>query len=602
MINFKFYLQESVFDNLGGYRGHYRHPEELFLDHGKEGAVAAHKLLQDTANNRHPLQKKGDGSLAFHIVTNVQGKKGIATKSIDNKDPKINYTHEDIEKNHGHSPGLADKLHQLLDNAHKISGNNRHISGEFLFTPKEVEKEKNGSVSFKPNTIKNEVHDDAEAQKIKNAKVGVAMHSAFNEKGERKPLEPGDVKEHPDVYNMDLSAPKIQKNEQTKKVLKKLSNTISNTPKEAFDFMSHPDVKEHFKTYINRTVREGSKPNVNDFINHVNEQHQKGIYKVKTDKAKKQKIESQQKHIQMLSDNRQHIQHGVNLHAATEEAKDHLVDLINKADSNSKVTHHLENADGSFRQTGAEGWTFDSPEHHNINTLKLVNRADFSRNNFNMNARFRKPVTENMFLESLTNYKPKSKHAVITFGRFSPPHKEHSHLVDAVVDHANDIGGDPHVFVSHSHDKDKNPLTGNEKVAVLRQAHPEHRGIFHTSSKTSPSIFHALADLHAKGYRHATVVLGDDRIEEMKNSLHAYNGKFDKNGRGYNFKSIHVMTRHDQNNMRDASGRDGVHASDVRKAAREGDVDTVQSMLHPNLSRGMVKSIVKRIQQRTKSK
>ena len=599
MKHFSYYLEESVFDNLGGYRGHYRHPEELFLDHGKEGAIAAHKLLQDTANNRHPLQKKGDGSLAFHIVTGVDGKKGIATKSIDNKEPKINYTHEDIEKNHGHSPGLAEKLHHLLDNAHKISDSNRHISGEFLFTPKEVSKEK-GGVSFKPNTIKNVVKDDAEVQKIKNAKVGVAVHSAFDGNGARKPLEPGDVREHPDVYNMDLSAPKIEKNAETKKHLSNLSKVIRSTPQQSYDFMSHPDVKEHFKTYVNRTVREGTKPSVDDFINHVREQHQKNIDKVKTDKAKQQKTDAMKTHVAQLLKNKSHIQNGIKLHNATSDLKDHLVDLVNKADSHSKVTHHLENADGSFRQTGAEGWTYDSPEHHNINTLKLVNRAEFSRNNFNMNARFRKPVTENLFLENLNTYQRQSNHAVLTFGRFSPPHIEHSHLVDAVTGHADDIGGDPHVFVSHSFDKKKNPLTAQEKIAVLRQAHPNHRNIFHASSKTSPSIFHALADLHAKGYKHATVVLGDDRVEEMKNSLHAYNGIFDKHGRGYDFHSITVMTRHEHDNLRDASGRDGIHASDVRAAAQEGDVEKVKSMLHPNLSHGMVKSIVKRIQQRIK--
>ena len=604
MKSFSHYLQEaSVYDNLGGSRGHYRHPEELFLDHGREGAVAAHRLLHDTANNRHPLQKKGDGSLAFHIVTNVQGNKGVATKSIDNKDPKINYTHDDIERNHGHAPGLAQKLHALLDNADKISGNNRHVSGEFLFTPDEVEH-KDGQASFKPNTIKNVVSDDAEAQRIKNAKVGVAMHSAFDDKGSRKPLEKGDVREHPDVYNMDLSAPKIVKTPETSKHLKHLSDTIRRTPGESFDYVSQPHIRDHFKTYINKTVRDGSTPNTKDFISHVAETHQKLIDKVKTDKAKDQKTSVRDKELTDMVQNQKHLDNAFKVHHATETAKDHLVDLINKHDSNSKVTHHLENQDGSYRQTGAEGWTFDSPDHPNINTLKLVNRGDFSRNNFNLNARFRKPVTESLWIhtlnESLTNYKPQSNHAVLTFGRFSPPHKEHSHLVNAVADHASQIGGDPHVFVSHSHDKDKNPLTGNEKVAVLRSAHPEHKNIFHTSSKESPSIFHALANLHAKGYKHATVVLGDDRVEEMRNSLHSYNGQFDKHGRGYKFDSINVMTRHDQNNMRDASGRDGVHASDVRKAAREGDIDLVKSQLHPNLSMGMVRSIVKRIQQRTK--
>ena len=147
-----------------------------------------------------------------------------------------------------------------------------------------------------------------------------------------------------------------------------------------------------------------------------------------------------------MTQNQKHLENAFKVHHATEAVKDHLVDLINKADSNSKVTHHLENQDGTYRQTGAEGWTFDSPNHPNINTLKLVNRGDFSRNNFNLNTRFRKPVTESLWIhtlnESLTNYKPQSNHAVLTFGRFSPPHKEHSHLVDAVVDHANEIGGD----------------------------------------------------------------------------------------------------------------------------------------------------------------
>ena len=524
-------------------------------------------------------------------------------RSIDNKEPKSKYTQDDSEKKQGQAPGLAQKLHALLDNAHKISGNNRHVSGEFLFTPDEVEH-KEGQASFKPNTIKNVVSDDAEATKIKNAKVGVAMHSAFDETGARNTFEKGDISDHPAVYNMDLSAPKIQKTPETSRHLKNLSDTIRRTPQQSFDYVSQPNVRDHFKTYINKTVRDGSKPNTKDFLQHVADTHQKAIDKVKTDKAKAQKTASRDSELEDLTQNKKHLDNAFKVHHATVSAKDHLVDLINKHDSSSKVTHHLENQDGTYRQTGAEGWTFDSPDHPNINTLKLVNRGDFSRNNFNMNARFRKPVNESLWVhtlnESLTNYKPQSNHAVLTFGRFSPPHKEHSHLVDAVTGHAENIGADPHVFVSHSFDNKKNPLTANEKIAVLRQAHPEHRHVFHASSKESPSIFHALANLHAKGYKHATVVLGDDRVEEMKNSLHAFNGKFDKHGRGYEFKSINVMTRHDHNNMRDASGRDGVHASDVRAAAQSGDVEKVKSMLHPNLSTGMVQSIVKRIQQRIK--
>jgi hypothetical protein len=595
-------LTESIFSNLGGSRGHYRHPEELALDSGKSGAIAAHQLLHDTVRNRHPLQKKGDGSLAFHIVTDKNGNKGVATKSIDNKDAKINYSHADIEKNHGHAPGLVKKLKVLLDNAYKISGNNRHISGEFLFTPDEVEHN-NGKASFKPNTIRNEVSHPEEVKKIKSAKIGVAVHSAFDESHERKPLAKGDVARHPDVYNMNLSAPNISPTKETHQHLGNLASAIRNSTPESYALgKKHA---EHIKTYINQTVRNGTKANTTDFIKHVAAQHQKGIDSVKTEKSKSAKTETMNNHIAELHDNIEHLNHVFNLHHATVAAKNHVVGLIDAADSHGKVTHHLENEDGSYRQTGAEGWTYNSSHHPSVNTLKLVNREGFSKNNFNLNARFKRaPVKEELELldESVERYNKTSDHAVLTFGRFSPPHVEHSNLIHAVADHAQKIGGDAHVFVSHSHDNDKNPLTVSEKIAVLRKAHPEHKRILHAASKASPSIFTSLADLHAKGYKHATVVLGDDRTDEMKSSLEKYNGKFNKEGKGYHFDSINVISRHDVHDQRHSDGSDGVHASDVRKAAKAGDVATVKSQLHPNLSNGMVAAVVNRIQKRSRQK
>ena len=609
MKSFSTYLEESVFNSLGDHgRGHYRHPEELALDHGRAGAIAAHKLLHDTTRNLHPLQKKGDGSLAFHIVTNEHGQKGVATKSIDNKDAKINFTHEDIDRNHGHAPGLTKKLHTLLDHAHKISGNNRHISGEFLFTHDEVEHH-NGKAAFKPNTVRNETSHPTEVRKIKKAKIGVAIHSAFDGGTDRQPLKHGDVIHHPDVYHMDLAAPKIHSSSETHQHLAHLSGTIKHTHPDSFHYMSREHVGPHIKTYINDTVRKDQHANTDDFIKHVASQHQKGIDKVKTEKAKSVKMEAMHSHIADLNANRHHLDAAFKLHHATVAAKNHIVGMIDHADSKGKITHHLENEDGTYRKAGAEGWTFDSPKHKSINTLKLVNREQFSKNNFNLNARFRKPVneeveyiTEEELWESVERYQKNSDHAVLTFGRFSPPHIEHSNLVHAVADHAKKIGGDGHVFVSHSFDHDKNPLKVSEKIAVLRKAHPEHKALFHAASKESPSIFSSLSDLHKKGYHHATVVLGDDRTDEMKASLEKYNGKFNKNGSGYHFKSINVVSRHDIHNTRSDSGTDGVHASDVRKAAKAGDVDTVKKQLHPKLSTGMVAAIVKRIKDRSINK
>lgn len=251
---------------------------------------------------------------------------------------------------------------------------------------------------------------------------------------------------------------------------------------------------------------------------------------------------------------------------------------------------------------GQKVGTFMDPASARIAAMKYYKDSNPAYAEFNITESVNMTESFDELFESVERYHKTSDHAVLTFGRFSPPHKEHTNLVNAVHEHAKKIGGDAHIFVSHSFDKDKNPLKVSEKIAVLRSAHPEHKRSFHAASKESPNIFSSLSDLHKKGYKHATVVLGDDRVDEMKSSLEKYNGKFDKHGRGYHFNSIHVISRHDVHNTRGAAGDDGVHASDVRKAARAGDVDTVKKQLNPKLSHGMVKAIVKRIQQRTSVK
>ena len=106
---------------------------------------------------------------------------------------------------------------------------------------------------------------------------------------------------------MDLSAPKIEKTSETSNHLSRLAKVIRSTPQKSFDFMSEPSTKEHFKTYINKTVREGSEPSVDDFINHVRDQHQKGIDKVKTEKAKQQKTDAMKSEVANLLKNKHHI-------------------------------------------------------------------------------------------------------------------------------------------------------------------------------------------------------------------------------------------------------------------------------------------------------
>ncbi len=61
------------------------------------------------------------------------------------------------------------------------------------------------------------------------------------------------------------------------------------------------------------------------------------------------------------------------------------------------------------------------------------------------------------------------KAAVFTFGRFNPPTKGHARLIATVKALADSVNGDPFVFVSRSHDKDKNPLSYSDKHVFMQK-------------------------------------------------------------------------------------------------------------------------------------
>lgn len=186
----------------------------------------------------------------------------------------------------------------------------------------------------------------------------------------------------------------------------------------------------------------------------------------------------------------------------------------------------------------------------------------------------------------------KEKTAVMAFGRCSPPTVGHSKLIHHVVSQK----GDPHVFVSHTQDNKKNPLSAEEKVDLLKTAHPEHKDIFHASSKESPTIFHAAAKLHASGYHHLHVVGGADRVDEFKKNLDKYNGVKGPHGY-YNFKSIKVSSAGDRDP--DSDSVEGMSASKMRAHAKSGNLEEFKKGLHPNLH-PQAKEIMDKVSSRLK--
>lgn len=154
------------------------------------------------------------------------------------------------------------------------------------------------------------------------------------------------------------------------------------------------------------------------------------------------------------------------------------------------------------------------------------------------------------------------KHATFTFLRANPPTLGHKKVIDAVKAHAAKTGGDHHVFLSHTHDSKKNPLTHTQKSKYLHTMAPGTN--IHTEKDVASPI-HAAAHLHKMGYTHVTMLVGHDRHQEMSNLLHKYNGVEDKKGNGYHFKHLEVKSAGHRDP--DSEGVEGMSGTKMREHA-----------------------------------
>jgi len=179
------------------------------------------------------------------------------------------------------------------------------------------------------------------------------------------------------------------------------------------------------------------------------------------------------------------------------------------------------------------------------------------------------------------------KHSVLTFGRMNPPTSGHSKLVHKVHEVAQEHHADHHVVLSHSHDSEKNPLSPGDKLKHAKHAFPGTHVT--TSSPKHPTIFHHAALLHKAGTKHLHVVVGSDRVKEFHDSLHKYNGHFDKEGHGYHFKSITVHSAGHRDP--DAKGVEGMSASKMREHAKAGNFHRFKQGVAPTVSHAHAKEL-----------
>jgi len=166
------------------------------LDHPEDNAVLSHQGFTHAFHALHDVHKALKGQKhSSHITTKLDGSPSVvfghhpesgkffvASKSAFNKNPKINHTHEDIDRNHSDSPGLAKKLHQALEHLPKVTPKKGVYQGDFMHSHDELQHS-SSHVRFKPNTITYGLKkDSAEGKKAVNSKIGVAVHTKYEGK------------------------------------------------------------------------------------------------------------------------------------------------------------------------------------------------------------------------------------------------------------------------------------------------------------------------------------------------------------------------------------------------------------------------------------
>ena len=164
------------------------------------------------------------------------------------------------------------------------------------------------------------------------------------------------------------------------------------------------------------------------------------------------------------------------------------------------------------------------------------------------------------FSTFLSEAKENLKPVVMAFGRMNPPTTGHAKLVDKVHELAKEHNAHHEVIVSHSQDKEKNPLSQEQKIKHAKRFFP-HTNIV-GSSKEHPSFIAHAKRLNQAGHQHLIMVAGSDRVPEYQRVLNKYNGK------EFHCKKISVVSAGHRDP--DAEGTEGMSASKMRHHATSG--------------------------------
>ncbi len=395
------YLKESK----EGKNVHLEHLEDNVLNGGVSGARESIEFLRSLRNmlaghtgSKINVTTKWDGAPAIFAGTNPEnGKFFVGTKSVFAKNAKLNYTDEDIDENHPGS-GLNEKLKLALAFLPKL-GIKGVLQGDMMFSKGDIQHETIAGedyIIFQPNTIVYAVPTKSKlAQTMLAAQIGVVFHTSYSGKTLETMkasfnIDIGHLKTTKDVWFRDASFTDASGSvtfteEETAAITSILSNAgrvFQSIPALTLNRIAASDVfLTQIKTFNNTKVREGKKIadtriHTQELMNYVEAKLNKEILAAKKEDTKQKRLKEKNEVMRFYRSNAIQLKSIFDLMNLIVDAK---LMIIRKLETIKSIGTFVR-TDSGFRITAPEGFV---AVDHVGKALKLVDRLEFSRQNFN---------------------------------------------------------------------------------------------------------------------------------------------------------------------------------------------------------------------------
>jgi len=378
---------------------HLEHLEDELFNRGEAGvneAIAFLKSLSEMlkGNAKSPVNVtvKWDGAPAVFVGTNPEnGKFFVATKSLFNKTPKINYTNADIDRNH--SGGLADKLKVALANL-KGLGIKGVLQGDMLYTTGDLSSQTidgESMLTFTPNTITYAVPSNSGlASKINSSQMGIVFHTTYsgdtieNLKASFGANVSG-LKKTKKVWYQDADYRDVSgRATMTAKQERDIQNYIKGTEriikgsKAALKKIVNSPLKDLIKIYLNQNVRAGiDKGTAAGLAAFLGSRFDTKIKSLKTDKARERVQQEKDDLMKELKRNERSLDSIFTAHYYLAQAK---MLILKKLQALNTMPSFIK-TDSGYKVTNPEGFVAID---RTGKAVKLVDRMEFSRANFNV--------------------------------------------------------------------------------------------------------------------------------------------------------------------------------------------------------------------------